>query len=39
MNAQEMAQQITSIIENHWTTGAGMTHCTGDTVHSPNVLL
>jgi hypothetical protein len=39
VNAQEMAQQVTAIIENHWTVGAGMTHCTGAAVHGADMLL
>jgi hypothetical protein len=39
MDTQEMAQQVSSIIENHWTLGTGMSHSARTTVHSADVLL
>jgi hypothetical protein len=39
MDTQEMAQQVSSIIENHRTAGTGMTCCAGATMHSADMLL
>jgi hypothetical protein len=39
MDAQEMAQQVSSIIENHRTAGTGVSHCARATMHSADMLL